>query len=119
MNEARIVARESKPGSDRGGTPDETPRPSHTTRSRAAEFAAHVRLTLGADGTMADAMQSWAAMQDSQPQATPDRAAPPRYECVACGRPCPPHRRWCSAYCFYEEDGYPDDDWSEEDEADD
>ena len=39
-------------------------------------------------------------------------------ECVACGQPCPPDRRWCSTACLYAEDGYPhpDTDDQEEDE---
>jgi len=42
-------------------------------------------------------------------------------ECVACGRECPPNRRWCSLQCFYAEDGYPaeDDRDDREDEDDD
>ena len=37
-------------------------------------------------------------------------------ECVACGRECPPHRRWCSLSCYYAEDGYPDEDQDEDDD---
>jgi hypothetical protein len=40
-------------------------------------------------------------------------------ECVACGRPCPPNRRWCSLSCYYAEDGYPDDDRDEAEDDED
>lgn len=48
-----------------------------------------------------------------------DETRAPIQDCVACGRPCPPRRRWCSTACFYAEDGYPSDEVDEAAEDDD